>query len=89
MSILSKILTLFRGAATEAGQSIVDQNAVRILDQEIRKILSHRVSLVDYGKRRFCDCPDAPEAQLTKQGTLVNFLEEPYSQRVGDLEYCA
>lgn len=36
MSILQKILTLFRGAATEAGQAVVDKNAIRILDQEIR-----------------------------------------------------
>ena len=36
MSILEKILTLFRGTATEAGQAIVDRNATRILDQEIR-----------------------------------------------------
>jgi phage shock protein A len=36
MSILAKILTLFRGTATEAGQAIVDKNATRILDQEIR-----------------------------------------------------
>lgn len=36
MSILEKILTLFRGAATEAGQAVVDRNATRILDQEIR-----------------------------------------------------
>ncbi|HEY0179786.1 MAG TPA: PspA/IM30 family protein [Dokdonella sp.] len=36
MSILAKILTLFRGAATEAGQAVVDRNATRILDQEIR-----------------------------------------------------
>lgn len=36
MSILAKILTLFRGAATEAGQAIVDNHATRILDQEIR-----------------------------------------------------
>jgi phage shock protein A len=36
MSILEKILTLFRGTATEAGQAIVDKNATRILDQEIR-----------------------------------------------------
>ena len=36
MSILAKILTLFRGTATEAGQAIVDRNATRILDQEIR-----------------------------------------------------
>jgi phage shock protein A len=36
MSILSKILTLFRGTATEAGQAVVDKNAIRILDQELR-----------------------------------------------------
>jgi phage shock protein A len=36
MSIFDKILTLFRGAATEAGQAVVDRNAIRILDQEIR-----------------------------------------------------
>jgi phage shock protein A len=36
MSILQKILTLFRGTATEAGQAIVDKNAIRILDQEMR-----------------------------------------------------
>ena len=43
MSILEKILTLFRGAATEAGQSIVDKNATRILDQEIRDAQSSSV----------------------------------------------
>lgn len=47
MSILSKILTLFRGAATEAGQSIVDQNAVRILDQEIRDAQNESVRAKD------------------------------------------
>lgn len=36
MSILQKILTLLRGGATEAGQAVVDKNAIRILDQEIR-----------------------------------------------------
>ncbi len=36
MSILSKIFTLFRGAAHEAGESVVDANALRILDQEVR-----------------------------------------------------
>lgn len=36
MSILSKIFTLFRGTATEAGQAVVDKNAIRILDQELR-----------------------------------------------------
>jgi phage shock protein A len=36
MSLWNKIFTLFRGAATEAGQAVVDGNAIRILDQEIR-----------------------------------------------------
>lgn len=36
MSILQKLLTLIRGGATEAGQAVVDRNAIRILDQEIR-----------------------------------------------------
>jgi len=47
MSILEKILTLFRGAATEAGQSIVDKNAVRILDQEIRDAQNESVRAKD------------------------------------------
>lgn len=36
MSLLLKILTLFRGTAHEAGQAVVDANALKILDQEIR-----------------------------------------------------
>src|SRR5690606_4146841 len=36
MSILAKIFTLFRGTANEAGQAVVDKNAIRILDQELR-----------------------------------------------------
>lgn len=36
MSILAKIFTLFRGTANEAGQAVVDRNAIRILDQELR-----------------------------------------------------
>ena len=36
MSLLQKILTLFRGTAHEAGQAVVDANAMKILDQEIR-----------------------------------------------------
>lgn len=36
MSIFSKIVTAIRGGASEAGESIVDANLMRILDQEIR-----------------------------------------------------
>lgn len=36
MSIFTKLLTLLRGGAHEAGAAVVDANALRILDQEIR-----------------------------------------------------
>ena len=36
MSIFSKLIALFRGTAYEAGAAVVDANAIRILDQEIR-----------------------------------------------------
>lgn len=36
MSILRKLFSLGKGAVTEAGQAIVDSQALRILDQEIR-----------------------------------------------------
>ena len=36
MSMLTKLSALFRGTAHDAAQSVVDQNALKILDQEIR-----------------------------------------------------
>lgn len=36
MGLFSKIFTALRGGASEIGEAIVDQNAIRILDQEIR-----------------------------------------------------
>ena len=36
MSMLSKLSALFRGTAHDAAQGVVDQNALKILDQEIR-----------------------------------------------------
>jgi phage shock protein A len=36
MSLLTKLWTLFRGHASEAGERIVDANALTILDQEMR-----------------------------------------------------
>ncbi|MBV1881782.1 MAG: PspA/IM30 family protein [Pseudomonadales bacterium] len=36
MSVWSKIVTAMRGGATEVGEAIVDNQALRILDQEIR-----------------------------------------------------
>jgi phage shock protein A len=37
MSIWAKIATAVRGGATEAGEAFIDQQALRILDQEIRE----------------------------------------------------
>lgn len=36
MAILAKIFTAMRGAASEAGEAVVDHQALRILDQEMR-----------------------------------------------------
>ncbi|MFT6221624.1 MAG: phage shock protein A [Candidatus Endobugula sp.] len=41
MSVLSKIFTAIRGGAREAGESIVDANAVRIFEQEIHDSKNH------------------------------------------------
>lgn len=41
MNILSKLLTALRGAATETGEAIVDSQAIRILEQEIRDAKEH------------------------------------------------
>ena len=36
MAILAKVFTAMRGAASEAGEAVVDHQALRILDQEMR-----------------------------------------------------
>jgi len=41
MGILNKIITAFRGGATEVGQTIVDANSTRIFEQEIRDVEKH------------------------------------------------
>lgn len=41
MSIFKKIITAVRGGATEAGEAIVDANATRIFEQEIRDSEKH------------------------------------------------
>lgn len=51
MGILSKLVTAVRGGASEAGEAIVDTQALRILDQEIRdadrELLQSKNALVD------------------------------------------
>ncbi len=41
MSIFKKIMTAIRGGASEVGESIVDSNATRIFEQEIRDAENH------------------------------------------------
>ena len=36
MNVWSKLLTALRGGANEMGEAVVDSQALRILDQEIR-----------------------------------------------------
>lgn len=41
MGVLSKIFTALRGGAREVGESIIDANSIRILEQEIRDAEDH------------------------------------------------
>ncbi|WP_286234977.1 PspA/IM30 family protein [Thalassotalea sediminis] len=41
MSIFKKIMTAIRGGATEVGEAVVDANATRIFEQEIRDAENH------------------------------------------------
>jgi len=41
MSLLKKIFTAVRGGAREAGEAIVDANAIRILEQEVKDAEAH------------------------------------------------
>ncbi|MEI6895155.1 MAG: PspA/IM30 family protein [Colwellia sp.] len=41
MSIFKKIMTAIRGSASEAGEAIIDANATRIFEQEIRDAENH------------------------------------------------
>jgi phage shock protein A len=41
MGFFSKLFTAFRGAATEAGDAIVDTQSIRILEQEMRDAKAH------------------------------------------------
>lgn len=51
MSIWKKLVTAIRGGASEVGEAIVDANAIRILDQELRDadaaVSKARTSLID------------------------------------------
>ena len=62
MGILRKILTAFRGGATEIGESIVDANSTRIFEQEIRDAKKHLTN----AKRELTDVM-AKEMQASRE----------------------
>jgi phage shock protein A len=70
--ILSKLWTALRGGATEAGQAVVDSQAIRILDQELREadnaLLKSRDELTKImAKRKLSADAVAPKQQKLKE----------------------
>jgi hypothetical protein len=57
-----------------------------VFDENIGKVFSNRVAFVCHCKRSLGSGPDATEAEFSKQGTLVDFLEESGAESVGDLK---
>ena len=60
-----------------------------VLDKQLGKVFSPRVTLVGNGKTSFRGGPDATEAEFSEQRTLVPLLEESGAKRVGDFEHSA
>ncbi|MBW8183164.1 PspA/IM30 family protein [Shewanella nanhaiensis] len=75
MGILNKIITAFRGGATEVGQSIVDANSTRIFEQEIRDAENHLTK----AKRELTDVM-AKEMQASRE---VDRLKRSISEHEG------
>jgi phage shock protein A len=73
MGIISKIWTAVRGHATEAGQSVIDANALTILDQEMRdadaEIRKSRDSLAQVMAKRKV----TSDAAVEKRGKLKEY----------------
>ncbi|CAN7617539.1 PspA/IM30 family protein [Phenylobacterium sp. LjRoot219] len=100
MSIWNKFSALFRGAAHEGAQNVVDANALRILDQEIRDADTAqgraRDELAKLAARR--RMLETETAQLTDQARKYeasaraalakgdNDLAREVAQRIADLE---
>jgi phage shock protein A len=100
MGILNKLFTLVRGTATEAGQTVVDANALRILDQETRDAQSalarSRDDLAKLMAQRKLKA-DGAEANRRKFGEYEGYMQAALqkndaalqlevAQRIADLE---
>lgn len=81
--ILAKIWTAVRGGATEAGQSIVDSQAIRILDQELRDadaaLLKSRDELTKIMARRKLSA-DALAAKQEKVKEYEGYAQQALGQ---------
>lgn len=72
MGILNKILTAFRGGASEIGENIIDANSTRIFEQEIRDAKKHLTN----AKRELTDVM-AKEMQASREvARLKRSVEE-------------
>ncbi|MEO8670811.1 MAG: PspA/IM30 family protein [Tahibacter sp.] len=82
-SIFTKIITLFRGAAHEAGSAVVDANAMRILDQEVRDaqtaLLRARDDLAKIMAQRKIAADKLADKQA-KQNEYGNYIREALSR---------
>ena len=100
MGILNKLFTLVRGTATETGQTVVDANALRILDQETRDAQSaltrSRDDLAKLMAQRKLKA-DGLEANRRKFGEYEGYMQTAMqkndaslqlevAQRIADLE---
>lgn len=78
-SIWTKIITLFRGVTHEAGSAVVDANALRILDQEVRDaqnaLLRSRDDLAKIMAQRKL-AADKLTAKQAKQNEYGNYIRE-------------
>ena len=92
MAIIEKLITLVRGTATEAGQSIVDRNAITILEQETRDSKAAlEQSKVDLTKlmaeRKLASGKlDAKKAKVDELGTSIQKLVAKGDQQALALE---
>jgi len=72
MSILSKIVTAVRGGAREAGEAVVDANALRILNQELHDARN----AIQNAERGLASLVADHELAKNKQQTLRTKIEE-------------
>lgn len=100
MSMWNKFSALFRGAAYEGGQTVIDANALRILDQEIRDTDTAQAKARDdlaglVARRRMLEAEgnqlaeQAKKYEVSAKGALDKgdeALALEVAQRIADLE---